>query len=378
MDEESTPVSQQPSLWSDKSSSFDLGVNAISNPGDIITYTYHVTNNGKVTLSNVSINESSGQFTGGGVLPVPVYQSSSMGSHKVPCWLAKPLPMWQVMLLHLQILFKAKLKTGPWRRWFSTWSHCYGWFETAAILLSLTETNTPSDPAGSDPATTLIPPPPPVAVNDVDLDNMPGTAVVVDILNNDHLYNGSTPLPSTVTVTLIDPATGMPTLTPYTVTIPGQGSYVYNPTTGEITFTPVPGYTSDPDNWLHPYWKCNRIKWYSQCIDYLPRSFSICQWRQLTGQCGRNKCDSKPACQWPIVGRKPGYCHQYLSYIDWPATGMPTVYTKCSYHFRDKAYTHITLLRRFDLWSVWWLLLQILHQSVISLQKHWQDWQILL
>ena len=71
MDEESTPVSQQPSLWSDKSSSFDFGVNLISNLVEKYhpPYTYHVTNNGRVTQpSNVSINESSGQFTGGGVL----------------------------------------------------------------------------------------------------------------------------------------------------------------------------------------------------------------------------------------------------------------------------------------------------------------------
>ena len=139
-------MSQQPSLWSDKSSSFDLGVNAISNPGDIITYTYHVTNNGKVTLSNVSINESSGHPTGGGVLPVPVYQSS-FGNPAG--W--KPLPMWQVMLLHLQILFKAKLKTGPWRRVILHLESLLWMIQTAAILLSLTKPNTPSDPAGSDP-----------------------------------------------------------------------------------------------------------------------------------------------------------------------------------------------------------------------------------
>ncbi|HRD05950.1 MAG TPA: SdrD B-like domain-containing protein, partial [Saprospiraceae bacterium] len=248
MDEESTPVSQQPSLWSDKSSSFDLGVNAISNPGDIITYTYHVTNNGKVTLSNVSINESSGQFTGGGVLPVPVYQSSSMGSPQGTLLVGETATYVASYAITFADIIQGKVENRALAQGDSPLGVTVMDDSDSGNIAEPNETNTPSDPAGSDPTTTLIPPPPPVAVNDVDLDNMPGTAVVVDILNNDHLYNGSTPLPSTVTVTLIDPATGMPTLTPYTVTIPGQGSYVYNPTTGEITFTPVPGYTSDPDN----------------------------------------------------------------------------------------------------------------------------------
>ena len=49
-----------------------------------------------------------------------------------------------------------------------------------------------------------------------------------------------------------------------------------------------------------------------------------------------------------------------------PATGIPTVYTKCSYHSWTRCSIPLTLPQEFDVWSVWWLLLQILHLSVIS------------
>jgi uncharacterized repeat protein (TIGR01451 family) len=66
-----------------------------------------------------------------------------------------------------------------------------------------------------------------------------GIAITVDPLGND----GASPTGGTLdptTVKLFDPATGT---WETAVAIPGEGSYRVDPTTGEVTFTPEPGFT---------------------------------------------------------------------------------------------------------------------------------------
>jgi len=46
-----------------------------------------------------------------------------------------------------------------------------------------------------------------------------------------------------ITVMLIDPVTGEPVKT---LTVPGEGEWVVDPVTGDVTFTPEPGFTADP------------------------------------------------------------------------------------------------------------------------------------
>jgi hypothetical protein len=77
-----TPVSftESPSISVVKGSSLALGTDAVATVGDIITYTYVMTNTGDVTLQNVTIDEQIGAFTGNGILPVPVFVSASLGS----------------------------------------------------------------------------------------------------------------------------------------------------------------------------------------------------------------------------------------------------------------------------------------------------------
>ncbi|WP_298905072.1 hypothetical protein, partial [uncultured Psychroserpens sp.] len=70
-----TVIPQNPMISIDKTSSLDLGADGVVSVGDIITYTYTVSNTGDVTLFDVTVVEDGADFTGTGGLPTPVYQS---------------------------------------------------------------------------------------------------------------------------------------------------------------------------------------------------------------------------------------------------------------------------------------------------------------
>ncbi len=72
-----TPIDRDPSLTIIKSSELDLGADGIANEGDIINYTYIVTNTGNVSLSNVTVTELDALFSGSGQLPTPSALSPS-------------------------------------------------------------------------------------------------------------------------------------------------------------------------------------------------------------------------------------------------------------------------------------------------------------
>ena len=77
---------------------------------------------------------------------------------------------------------------------------------------------------------------PPVATDDV-ATTAQNTPVAINVLSND--TPGSSPIDPTK-VRLIDPDTSQPVTT---LTVPGQGAYSVNPTSGLVTFTPASGYT---------------------------------------------------------------------------------------------------------------------------------------
>ena len=60
-----------PCIELEKGSSLDLGADGVASVGDIITYTYTVTNCGNALLNNVAISEVQGSFSGTGTLPSP-------------------------------------------------------------------------------------------------------------------------------------------------------------------------------------------------------------------------------------------------------------------------------------------------------------------
>ena len=70
-DPTNTPIQGNACLELIKSSFLDLGNDGVANPGDIITYSYSISNCGNVTLSNISLEELASSFTGAGALPIP-------------------------------------------------------------------------------------------------------------------------------------------------------------------------------------------------------------------------------------------------------------------------------------------------------------------
>ncbi|MEM7734300.1 MAG: Ig-like domain-containing protein [Deinococcota bacterium] len=85
----------------------------------------------------------------------------------------------------------------------------------------------------------------PLAIDDVSLDNPPGSTVTVNPLVNDVDSDGDLD-PSTVNLT--DPAAADTNGDGFNdvLIVPGQGAYSVNPTTGLVTFEPEPGFNSDP------------------------------------------------------------------------------------------------------------------------------------
>lgn len=72
-----------------------------------------------------------------------------------------------------------------------------------------------------------------------------GDDVEIDILDNDRLKDGSPVLVDDVNVTLIAP-TGGTLNADGSVTVPGEGTWAYDATTGILTFSPLSGFTGNP------------------------------------------------------------------------------------------------------------------------------------
>lgn len=85
----------------------------------------------------------------------------------------------------------------------------------------------------------------PTADDDSSTGNTIDEDVVLNILDGDTLGNGSAVSPSDVSVTLIAPTGGVLN-SDGSVTVAGEGTWMYNAVTGELTFSPVSGFTGNP------------------------------------------------------------------------------------------------------------------------------------
>jgi gliding motility-associated-like protein/uncharacterized repeat protein (TIGR01451 family) len=84
---------------------------------------------------------------------------------------------------------------------------------------------------------------PPVANDDISADHTSGDIAVINILANDLLHNGLQALPGLVTVDINLQTAGIQN----ELVVAGEGVWRYNPSTGDLSFTPDPGFTTDPD-----------------------------------------------------------------------------------------------------------------------------------
>ena len=85
----------------------------------------------------------------------------------------------------------------------------------------------------------------PVADDDISTGNTIGEDVSIDILDGDRLGDGSAVFASDVNVTLIAPAGGVINLDS-SITVPGEGTWSYDGTTGVLTFSPQSGFAGQP------------------------------------------------------------------------------------------------------------------------------------
>ncbi|WP_157766109.1 PKD domain-containing protein, partial [Aquimarina aggregata] len=108
--------------------------------------------------------------------------------------------------------------------------------------------NIPAEDDQDEATVTITPNDPPVAMDDENLANTLGNPVPVIILNNDTDSDGTLD-PESVNLVPSIGATGIVTDLDGDViafTVPGEGSWSYDDDTGELLFSPEPGFTGNP------------------------------------------------------------------------------------------------------------------------------------
>jgi len=94
---------------------------------------------------------------------------------------------------------------------------------------------------------------PPIANDDSSTGNNTGNPVTLNVLADDTLSDGSTPDPDDIIFDLVVPAGATDPIlgtngNTIGFTVPGEGVWIYDEATGDVTFTPEAGFTNDPTN----------------------------------------------------------------------------------------------------------------------------------
>lgn len=141
------------------------------------------------------------------------------------------------------------------------------------------------------------------------------TPVVIDILTNDKLNDGTTPTAANVVVKLYPPTGGTVSPDNKTVTVPGEGVWVYNSTTGQLTFTPEASFTGSPTPIQYTITKTSTAIESNKATVTITVSVTICFNDPKTGGSNHDtkvgitllkRAGAQNADNWPMV-RKSGH-----------------------------------------------------------------------
>ena len=202
-----TPIPQQPALTVDKALTAQSATPIAL--GTLLTYTITATNAGNVTLFNGVVSDT---------VITPASEHCGILTLGATC-----------VLTGSYVVRESDFMAGG--------------IVNRATAIANAPNGSPLAPV-TDTVTTPLVAAPPVANPDPSLGNPIGQAVTVDVLAND--VRGDLPI-SPTTVMIVNPPPGS-TLSPdgKMLVVFTEGVWLVNPTTGAITFTPLPGFSGDP------------------------------------------------------------------------------------------------------------------------------------
>ncbi len=218
-DTASTPISLSPSLTLSKTADDTSKVNI----GQTVTYTYQVINTGNTTLLNTTISDIHEGYNSLGTITLFSTTGLDDGIDEIvntlypgdtAIWTAEYIVAEEDIIAGIDIVNTATAKART--------------SEGDTLEVSAVETISVAEP--------------PVAVDDSKLKNTKGETVVINLLTNDQVSNGDT---ATAGLTTVDIDLTTPGIQD-TLNVPGEGVYVYNQLTGELTFTPDPLLAAQP------------------------------------------------------------------------------------------------------------------------------------
>ncbi|WP_076585751.1 DUF7507 domain-containing protein [Solilutibacter tolerans] len=218
-----TPLTQAPSVALVKTAAAPttgLGTStSATDAGDTITYSFVVTNTGNVTLTNVRI-------------------TSDPNLPSLSCTAVTLAPGASATLTctgNVYTITQADMNAGQ----ASNTAVASGTPPTGADVTDTSGTATNNNTPTTTPLVN-----PPVANNDSATNGTPGTATTLNVVGNDTDPNNN--LDPTTVVMVNPPAGSTLSADGKTLTVPGEGTWSVNPTTGAITFTPVSTFFGDP------------------------------------------------------------------------------------------------------------------------------------